>query len=78
MVKLFSKSHGKRQFQIKGRSMNGTGMGSILLGASGSASSMVNGPSPIGMLGDGLSSLHSINLRSEGQQIKKKLNNIRF
>ena len=69
----FHKSLGKRQVQIKGR-----GMGSVLLGTSGSASALSNGPSPIGMLGEGLPSLHSIGLKSEGNSMKKKLSNIRF
>lgn len=73
MVKITHKSLGKRQVQIKGR-----GMGSLLLGTTGSASAMSNGPTPTGMIGNGLPTLHSIGLKSEGNSIKKKLSNIRF
>jgi hypothetical protein len=78
--KVFHKSLGSRQVQIKGRGfgMTGSGMGSLLLGTSGSGSAMVNGPTPAGMLGNGLPSLHSINLKSEGNSVKKKLSNIKF
>ena len=84
MTKIFIKGHPHiNQVRIKGKSMNGgmmrgCGMGSVLLGQqSGSASATTRGASPP-MLGEGFGALSSINLRSEGQQVKKKLNNIKF
>jgi hypothetical protein len=85
MTRIFIKSHPHiNQVRIKGLSMNGgmirgCGMGSVLLGQqSGSASATTRGATPAGMLGEGFGALSSINLRSEGSQVKKKLNNIKF
>lgn len=84
MTKLYIKGHPSiNQVRVKGLNMNGgrmlgMGMGSVLLGSSGSASATTRGATPAGMSGEGFSSLSSINLRSEGQNIKKKLNNIKF
>jgi hypothetical protein len=62
--------------------MRGKGMGSVLLGGSGSASALVNGPS-VGMgLGagfKGMGFLEQTALKSEGVMgLRKKLGNIRF
>ena len=85
MTKLFLKSHPHiNQTRFKGLSMNGgsmrgCGIGSVLLGQqSGSASATTRGATPAGMSGEGFGALSSINLRSEGSQVKKKLNNIKF
>lgn len=88
MTRIFIKGHPHiNQARFKGLSMNGgggrrmiigEGMGSVLLGSSGSASATTRGATPEGMSGEGFSSLSSINLRSEGQNVKKKLNNIKF
>lgn len=59
--------------------MRGCGMGSILLGGSGSASALVNGATPQGMFGNGFPSLSSIGLKSDGMGgIKQKIKNIQF
>ena len=85
MTRIFIKGHPHiNQARFKGLSMNGgamrgCGMGSVLLGQqSGSASATTRGATPTGMSGEGFGALSSINLRSEGQQVKKKLNNIKF
>jgi len=88
MTKIFIKGHPSiNQVRFKGLSMNGgggrrtmmgQGMGSVLLGSSGSASATTRGATPAGMNGEGFGALSSINLRSEGSQVKKKLNNIKF
>jgi hypothetical protein len=81
MTKLYIKGHPNiNQVRVKGLNMNGgrmlgMGMGSVLLGSSGSASARAT---PAGMSGEGFGVLSSINLRSEGQNVKKKLHNIKF
>jgi len=84
MTKLYIKGHPNiNQVRVKGLNMNGgrmlgMGMGSVLLGSSGSASATTRGATPAGMTGEGFGALSSINLRSEGQNVKKKLHNIKF
>lgn len=76
---FYHKSLGTQKIKMGGKGMRGCGMGSILLGGSGSASALVNGAIPQGMSGSGLASLHSIGLKSDGMGgVKQKLKNIRF
>jgi hypothetical protein len=74
-------------FAMKGKGntiirMRGRGVGSVLLGSSGSASALVNGPSVGSGLGagfKGMGFLEQTALKSEGVMgLRKKLGNIRF
>lgn len=75
---FYHKSLGTQKIKMGGKGMRGCGMGSILLGGSGSASALVNGATPQGMLGTGFSALNSIGLKSDGMGVKQKLKNIQF
>jgi hypothetical protein len=75
---FYHKSLGSQKIKMGGKGMRGCGMGSMLLGGSGSASALVNGATPQGMLGTGFSALNSIGLKSDGMGGKQKLKNIQF
>ena len=75
---FYHKSLGSQKIKMRGSGMRGCGMGSMLLGGSGSASALVNGATPQGMIGNGLPSLSSIRLKSDGMGVKQKMKNIVF
>lgn len=76
---FYHKSFGTQKIKMGGKGMQGCGMGSILLGGSGSASALVNGATPQGMVGNGFPSLSSFGLKSDGMGgIKQKMKNIQF
>ena len=73
---VYTKHRGHSKIHMRGR-----GMGSMLLGGSGSASALVNGPSVGSGLGAGLGCglLEQTALKSEGVMgLKKKMGNIVF